>query len=299
MLIEKDARRFILEAIKYDKEIRTIEAHEKLKGEIIIKNYEYNVLRKKFAEVCGKINSVANTQGKGRDDLNIDILVTAEDIYRKISDYKSRAVRKLSYEIKQSFQNLRCLFRKYSENLEAVDPQLKNNPDLITALTAYERSWEKGKDFLLDCAKHDILLSMSELIEGLIEKYNEVKMKIEEADTDVFIMVPCLAILKAIDEEDTILYSMFYSNKDEEHMEKYKVIKNEYNIMQIGSVGYEVYNAIERMILEKTIDDKLVKWSNNERIKKLVHDIKELAIMLQRIKPTEWNSLMETAMGII
>ena len=129
MLIEKDARRFILEAIKYDKEIRTIEAHEKLKGEIIIKNYEYNVLRKKFAEVCGKINSVANTQGKGRDDLNIDILVTAEDIYRKISDYKSRAVRKLSYEIKQSFQNLRCLFRKYSENLEAVDPQLKNNPD--------------------------------------------------------------------------------------------------------------------------------------------------------------------------
>lgn len=89
---------------------------------------------------------MANSAGKGRDDLTLDILIAAENISRTVSNYQSRAIRKLAERIRQAFLNIRLLFRKYSENIEFVDPQLKNNTDLSEALLAYEKSWKKARN---------------------------------------------------------------------------------------------------------------------------------------------------------
>jgi hypothetical protein len=42
-------------------------------------------MRSKLIYFLGKINSVANTEGKRRDDLSNEILLAAEGIYRRIS----------------------------------------------------------------------------------------------------------------------------------------------------------------------------------------------------------------------
>jgi 50S ribosomal subunit-associated GTPase HflX len=83
---------------------------------------EYNKNRKKLVEVMNKINSVANSEGKGRDDLSVEILFQAEGISRRISASQSKAVRRLADDIRKSFTELRSLFRKYGENIEGVDP---------------------------------------------------------------------------------------------------------------------------------------------------------------------------------
>jgi len=41
---------------------------------------------------------------------------------------------------------LRLLFRRYETNIEAVDPQLKNNAELVEGLQTFESCWEKGKE---------------------------------------------------------------------------------------------------------------------------------------------------------
>jgi len=46
---------------------------------------DYNKNRKKLVEVVNKINAVANPDGKGRDDLQVEILFQAEGICRRIS----------------------------------------------------------------------------------------------------------------------------------------------------------------------------------------------------------------------
>ena len=69
MLIESDARRFITEAIEIEKEITSSEVREKAKGKIILDSKEYNNTRKKLVEIINQINAVANSEGKGRDDL--------------------------------------------------------------------------------------------------------------------------------------------------------------------------------------------------------------------------------------
>jgi len=84
-LIEADARRFITEAIETEKELALIEMKEKSRGRIVVDTNEYTQKRAKLIQNLGKINSVANPEGMGRDDLGNDILLAAEGIYRRIS----------------------------------------------------------------------------------------------------------------------------------------------------------------------------------------------------------------------
>ena len=75
MLIEADARRFITEAIKLEKELTAIETKEKSWGRIVVKTSEFTMKRETMIQMIGKINSVANPEGMGRDDLSSEILL--------------------------------------------------------------------------------------------------------------------------------------------------------------------------------------------------------------------------------
>lgn len=85
MLIEQDARRYITEAIEIEKEITSAEVREKAKGKIIVDCPDYKKNRSKLIDIFNKINAVANPEGKGRDDLQAEILFTAESLCRKIT----------------------------------------------------------------------------------------------------------------------------------------------------------------------------------------------------------------------
>ena len=56
----------------------------------------YYETRNKLILQISKINSVANDEGKGRDDLHPDILVEAEGLLRRVTLQQSRAVRVLA-----------------------------------------------------------------------------------------------------------------------------------------------------------------------------------------------------------
>ena len=74
MLIESDARMFITEAIELEKDIASAEVRERAKGKIMVDCPDYNKNRTKLVEFINKINAVANPEGKGRDDLQAEIL---------------------------------------------------------------------------------------------------------------------------------------------------------------------------------------------------------------------------------
>jgi len=96
MLIETDARRYIRDAIEIEKEIESIEIREKIKGRIFLVDGEITNLKKKLCKIICKINAVANVEGKGRDDLNFEILQESEGILRRITKEQSQAVRFLA-----------------------------------------------------------------------------------------------------------------------------------------------------------------------------------------------------------
>jgi hypothetical protein len=302
MVIESEARKRVVTAIELEKDVHAFEIREKLKGKVVLNCETYNELRKKLVAACGKINSVANTEGKGRDDLTVDILIAAEGITRRISNSQSRAVRKLADRIKASFNELRQVFRKYSENIELVDPQLKNNQDLVELLIRFEKSWEKGKEFFLNPKLCNMLIHFSRLIEGVCEKYPHLQEKIEAVDTDVFVIVPCLAVLSSLDGDDKGICHAYYPALSDGAAEEshYLGTKDTYlALKRRGPNGYELYNIVELTILERQATEEQLRKSkvSLKEINQLVHEIKRIAMGLQRHQPTEWNYLMEAAMG--
>ena len=51
----------------------------------MVDTVEYSEKRARLISILGKINSVANPEGMGRDDLGSEILLAAEGIFRRIS----------------------------------------------------------------------------------------------------------------------------------------------------------------------------------------------------------------------
>ena len=74
---------------------------------------KYNSTRRKFVEMLGRLNSVSNLEGKGRDDLTIDIMLMAEGLIRITPNGSSRSIRALFNNIRKSFGDLRKLLRRY------------------------------------------------------------------------------------------------------------------------------------------------------------------------------------------
>ena len=126
------------------------EIKEKAKGKIVLDWSKYNGSRRNFVEVLGKLNSVSNMEGRGRDDLSIDILIMAEGLMRRTAHAHSNALKVLFSNMRKAFNDLRKILRRYEQNIEMVDPQMKNNPELVDCLIAFETSWEKGKTYILN-----------------------------------------------------------------------------------------------------------------------------------------------------
>lgn len=59
-----------------------LEIREKAKGRIVMDSEDYNNYRNRIVNIIGRINSVANIDGRGRDDLTVDILIAAEGLSR-------------------------------------------------------------------------------------------------------------------------------------------------------------------------------------------------------------------------
>jgi hypothetical protein len=62
-------------------------------------------------------------------------------------------VRSLAERIKKTFQDFKTLLRKYEQNIEVVDPQLKNNVELVEILVEFENSWSQGLTYFLESKK--------------------------------------------------------------------------------------------------------------------------------------------------
>lgn len=85
-----------------------------MKGKIFYHNEpEYHNIRKQLCEKLAKLNSVANINGKGRDDLNYEILTAAESVLTKISNSQSKSIRIVAEKIRESFSKLREILKMF------------------------------------------------------------------------------------------------------------------------------------------------------------------------------------------
>ena len=175
-------------------------------------------------------------------------MVRSEHLIRKVSATQSKAVRWLAEKIKKSFKDLRELFKKYQQNIEVVDPQLRNNPDLVDALYAFENSWEKGHAYFTDPKKWNQLLHFSQVLEAIKEKHPKFSDQCEERDAEIFVSIPCILILIGIDDEDKGLCWQFCPEIFKNGTEWNKIFKELKELLGGNRISddFELYNYIEK-----------------------------------------------------
>ena len=308
--IEKQSRRYIFEGIELQKEMTQYETRANIRGKLLYNNTEYNNIRAKFVNLLANLNKVANIEGKGRDDLNVEILLKAESVLLTVSDGKSKGMRNLAMSIKQSLRSMRELFKKYEKNIEGIDPQLRNNPELADKLYDFETKWEKGKEYLLNKTKYSQLLFFSEMIEIVCEKYSHYSIYdlIEDSDPSIFVSLPCILLLKAIDNEDKGICAEYIpniNNTNEDSGKLFALIKQIKTklLKEIGD-DYLSYNLLEKLILfdntkeQNDIEKEVEKHIDKEEIKEFKTSLINLSMHLQRYKPSEWNTFFELAMNV-
>ena len=307
--IEKISRRFIYEGIKLEKELSLYENRANIKGKNLINNCEndkeYNDLREKFIKTINYLNKIANINGKGRDDFDINILFQSEKVLRTVTEVQSISLRKLANNVKITLNDLRFLFRKYNLNIEGVDPQLLNNPELVSKLYNFEQIWEKGKIYLCNKRKYNQLMIFNKIIELINEKYKgkNISALIEESDPKIIIIIPAVLILRSIDNHnyDIIKDYIYNFKKDNNFISVKETIKKVYKKIKDS---YYAYNLFEKLLLfnEEKEEVDIIKEMENyisiEEIKLFIKNIKTLSINIQRDKPSEWNEFFQLAMDI-
>jgi len=180
-----------------------------------------------------------------------------------------------------------------------VDPQLKNNPELVEALVQYEKCWEKGKRYFLDSKKCRQIIHFSQIIEATSEKYKEFEEQIECRDANIFVTIPSLVILKSLEKNDKDIAKSFLpkiEEQDDEIGELFNTLQEHFNeTMKKQKDKYKFYNLLERDVLGITtskgntqLKEKLVK-----DIQQINHKIKRLSMELMRNKPQDWNNFLD------
>jgi hypothetical protein len=233
----------------------------------------------------------------GRDDLGNDILLAAEGIYRRISPTQSRAVRNLAERIKKIYQDFKSLLRKYEQNIEVVDPQLKNNNELVEILVEFENSWSQGLTYFLDTKKMNQLLHFSQVIEATAEKHKTFAEQLEQRDAEIFIVIPSLLILKSLENDDKDICSFFYPDMSDGNTDSGKQMINLKSVYENGRKKYgmyDFYNLMEKLLIEVEISEEEKKIVKELEVEKtLVKDIKTFAMMISRFKPADWNKFLD------
>ena len=87
---------------------------------------------------------------------------------------------------------------RYSENIDALDPQLKNNKELVEIIEIYESSWTLGMEQLQDSGKREQLIRFCINIQSLGTKYPTFKEQVDCSEAEIFLSIPSLMVLKSL-----------------------------------------------------------------------------------------------------
>lgn len=157
-------------------------------------NAEYRQEVAKLVECMCRLNSLANTKGKGRSDLSTDILWDAMAIVSDSSDSTERqGGERLAVNVGKSFQRFRWYLRLASLCIEKIDPHLANNHGLVDHLVDWEESWELAAKYM----KNSQMLGEISQVFGHLKQADHGMVKMmEDCDADFCLGLPRLVWLR-------------------------------------------------------------------------------------------------------
>jgi hypothetical protein len=222
MEIEDRARDIVVDAVKIEESLQRIEAetaklHTKLEDGCATSTAELcgvasAALRAEFVEgrrslvTCiARLNSVANFNRKGRDDIDAEVLESAIATLRecnageasspKAAEERNVAVN-LATDVLDSFQAMREYLSEVKSLISRVDPHLRNNPGLVARLVDFEETWEIGARYVCNADVMDEVCGLVAEVRFAARVVPSLATMVNSCAVEIFLCLPRIAWLR-------------------------------------------------------------------------------------------------------
>jgi len=190
--IEEQARHLIIQAVDNEAKLQALEARREGREATL-------EAQRRVVSSVQRLNSVANFRRKGRDDLGVDILESANAVLRRCKA-KGRtgercAAETLAMDVVSSFAAMRGYLREVSVCLERVDPHLCNNAGLVARLVDWEESWEVGARYVRQAPLLEAVCDLVEEIQSVQRLEPVLKTMCADCDVELFLVLPRIILL--------------------------------------------------------------------------------------------------------
>jgi len=280
MHIEDQARSWLVQAIKCEEEL----AHYEAQNRRDVSGVGRRELQQKLMYSLGKLNSVANDQGKGRDSFDVEVLHRANAVLQGCDldkTFASETAKVLAKEVLDSFKASRKYLQEVSTCLECVDPHLCKNEGLVNRMVDLEESWELGALYVQRKMTLDTLCKWVSHIKFAQEVSPRFAAMCDNCDAEMFMVLPRMIWLSFLKDScaqgelmSSLLPERFGTCMDKDlqnlvgsFLEVSREVSWEELILKAVSGPVDSANAANAFIL------KLEKWS----------------MELQRSSPKDWN----------
>jgi len=147
--------------------------------------------RRQLVQFLCKLNSVANSKRKGRDDLRPEVLETALDLLARAPRRKDAAY-VLASEVRDTFEKLRQYLQSVKRSIHCVNPHLRRNKELVDRLTAWEEAWEVGAAYLPRAPLREALCSSVARLRIAQVSDSDFGSMVASCDAELFMVLPRL-----------------------------------------------------------------------------------------------------------
>mmetsp|Transcript_183175 Transcript_183175/g.580736 ORF Transcript_183175/g.580736 Transcript_183175/m.580736 type:complete len:378 (+) Transcript_183175:1756-2889(+) len=202
MKVQQRARGLVAQAVECEQRLSALEARHS--EEELSELPAYQVEKRALVQSIGKLNSVANIQRKGRDDLSVGILDAACELLEACESghrnvvaplVQPGAARLLAEQVVESFEELRDYLDEVSNHLDLLHPHLCQNEGLVAQLVRWEETWEIGARYVHN---EDVLGAVCYLVPQLRSAQRAepaLAAMAEDCDAELFLVLPRIVLL--------------------------------------------------------------------------------------------------------
>eukprot|EP00916_Digyalum_oweni_P023101 GHVL01038388.1.p1 GENE.GHVL01038388.1~~GHVL01038388.1.p1 ORF type:complete len:571 (+),score=143.75 GHVL01038388.1:24-1736(+) len=324
--IERRARRFVIEAIEIDREMRTLEAQMKTN------TTRYIHLVNMFFDQISILNGVANFQRK-RKDFPVEILDIGQNIIEESKKNKMLLLG-VAEEVVHEYSNIRDYMKRASLVPEKIDPHLCNNTDMVECLVCMEDAWEKGNKYLKNGPYMESVIEFVTYLTNIFTssknsfdliRLTELKESIQDHHPSALLIIPRLVTFHYLIYHQKIIYyndKKYNKNNEILPLELFiKWFKQPDNILyinnEIQNIPYEMkplFDSFEDILnfnndfdltmnitLSKILDIQCNINNNGDIMNNLLNNfsknIEYISLLAQRTYTVDWNEYLQITLN--
>jgi hypothetical protein len=316
MEIEKSARGLLVEAIDQERCLRILEETSGNGGCNELFSEQYAEQQRRLFTCLSCLNSVANINRKGREDLGPEVFNAATKAMQRGDTAPDSPIAVIITEVAETFQGIRDYLRQVEPLLDQVAPRLSENSGLAARLAQLEEGWELGSTYLLNEPMRNAMNCLVMELKAILSRNADLTRLCESCDVEWLLVLPKLVWLCYLEYPErhaevvkSLLPHRFPQDCSSSHdVQKY----GDAELQALGMRFRRVYVSLAKMTTmtrRGNAWDILVRWSSfgpegvgmlritdsseaREDLCRVAEFAKELdgwSMELQRHCPQDWN----------